>query len=146
VHQALGDSWYRAGEFHKSSEAYTAARGLVASDPLEDAGLLLKLSHVEAKLGQFEQALRWTEHARATLQGLEGPEAARQTARSGAWYAMVLQFEGRTTEALDWAERTVAEETWSGRQASCRASGWCASGQAAGTRPCPTTSEVARRP
>lgn len=109
VHQALGDSWYRAGEFRKASEAYAAARGLVAGDPLVDAGLLLKLSHIEEKLGKYEQALRWAEQARAALQGMEGPEVARQAARSGAWYAMVLQAEGRTTEALDWAERTVAE-------------------------------------
>jgi tetratricopeptide (TPR) repeat protein len=38
-----------------------------------------------------------------------GPEAARQLAESGAWYAMLLQFEGRTAEALGWAERAVAE-------------------------------------
>ncbi len=71
--------------------------------------MLLKLSHVEAKLGQCEQALRWTEQARTGLQGLDGPAAARQIARLAAWYAMVLQLEGRTTEALEWAERTVAE-------------------------------------
>ncbi|OLE18068.1 MAG: hypothetical protein AUG50_07080 [Betaproteobacteria bacterium 13_1_20CM_3_63_8] len=109
VHQALGDSWYLAGEFRKASEAYTAARGLVASDPLADAGLLLKLSHVEQKLGDCENALRWAEQGRAILKGLDGLEAARQAARSGAWYAIVLQREGRTTEALGWAERTVAE-------------------------------------
>jgi class 3 adenylate cyclase/tetratricopeptide (TPR) repeat protein len=109
VQQALGDSWYRAGEFAKASKAYTAARAPVASDPLVDAELLLKLSHVEAKLGQCEQALRWTEQARTALQGVEGVVAARQSARAGAWYAMVLQTEGRTTEALEWAERTVAE-------------------------------------
>jgi class 3 adenylate cyclase/tetratricopeptide (TPR) repeat protein len=107
--QALGDAWYKAAEFRKASDAYTAARTLDASDPLVDAGLLLKLSRVEAKLGQCEQALRWAEQARASLQELEGPEVARQLARLGAWYAIVLQTEGRTTDALDWAERTVAE-------------------------------------
>jgi tetratricopeptide (TPR) repeat protein len=30
-------------------------------------------------------------------------------ARSSAWYALVLQAEGRTDDALTWAERTVAE-------------------------------------
>jgi class 3 adenylate cyclase/tetratricopeptide (TPR) repeat protein len=109
VHQALGDSWYLAGEFRKASEAYTAARELAASDPLLDAGLLLKLSHVEQKLGQCENALRWAEQGRTILKGLDGMEAARQAARSGAWYAIVLQREGRTAEALEWAERTVAE-------------------------------------
>ena len=83
---------------------------LVASDPLADAELLLKLSHVEEKLGKYEQALRWAEQARTALQGLDGPEAARQAARierlvrDGASDA-----KGETTDALDWAERTVAE-------------------------------------
>jgi hypothetical protein len=42
------------------------------------------------------------------LKGIVGAEAARQTARSGAWYAMLLQAEGRTTEALEWAEKARA--------------------------------------
>jgi class 3 adenylate cyclase/tetratricopeptide (TPR) repeat protein len=109
AHRALGDSWYLATEFGKASDAYTAARALVGGDLLMDAGLLLKLSHVEEKLGQYAQALRWAAQARAILQGLEGPEAARQAARSGAWQAVVLQAEGKTDEALDWAERTVVE-------------------------------------
>ena len=109
VHEALGDSWYQAAEFRKASEAYTGARALIASDVLADAGLLLKLSRVEEKLGQYAQALRWADQARTALQGLEGSEAARQLARSGAWHAVVLQAEGRTAEALDWAERTVVE-------------------------------------
>jgi len=111
VREALGDAWYRAGEFQKSSEAFTAARGLFAGEVLKGAELLDKLSHVEAKLGNYEQARHLAEQARAALQGMEGPDAARQIARSGAWCAMVLQFEGRTTDALEWAERTAAEAT-----------------------------------
>lgn len=107
THQALGDSWYRASEFAKASEAYAAARPLVTTDKLADAGLLIKLSRVEEKLGKYTEALRWTEQARDTLQALSGPDAARLAARSGAWYATVLQYAGRTTEALDLAERTV---------------------------------------
>ncbi len=44
-----------AAEFKKAADAYTAARRLVAGDPLMDAGLLLKRSHVEKKLGRFAQ-------------------------------------------------------------------------------------------
>src|SRR5215831_5369232 len=105
VHQAVGDSWYRAGEFRKAAEAYTGTRPLASSDQLMDGGLLLKLSHVEEKLGSYGEALRWAEQAREILKGLPGPEAARQTARSGAWQAMLLMAEGRATEAIEWAER-----------------------------------------
>jgi tetratricopeptide (TPR) repeat protein len=109
VHRALGDAWYRASEYEKASDAYLAAREVTANDPLADASLLLDLSRVEAKLGQCEKSLRWAEQARAALHGIGGNAAARQMARLGAWYAMVLQTEGRTVEAQEWAQRTVAE-------------------------------------
>jgi tetratricopeptide (TPR) repeat protein len=109
VVQAMGESWYRAGEFRKAADAYASARQLAANDRLMDAGLLLKLSHVEEKLGNYGEALRWTDQSREMLQQLPGPEAARETARASAWYAMLLQAEGRTAEALDWAERTRAD-------------------------------------
>jgi len=109
VQRDLGDAWYQTAEFKKAADAYTAARKLVASDPLAKADLLLKLSHVEGKLGKYGQAKRWAERGRTTLKELEGPEAARQAARAGAWYAMLLQWEGRKSEAIDWAERTAAE-------------------------------------
>ncbi len=107
--RALGDAWYGAGEFRKAADAFTAARALVASDPFVDAELLLKLSHVEAKLGKYELAKQWAEQGRTTLQGLDGAEAAREAVRAGAWYAIVLQCEGRTADALERAEQTVAE-------------------------------------
>jgi len=109
VQRALGDAWYRAAEFKKAGQAYTDARKLVASDPLGDADLLIKLSRVEEKLGKYVKSLNWTDQARTVLQELPGPEAARQRARSGAWYATVLQYAGRTTEALEWAERAVSD-------------------------------------
>jgi tetratricopeptide (TPR) repeat protein len=109
VQEALGDAWRRAGEFRKASEAYTAARGLVASDPFADAELLLKLSNCEEKLGKYELAKQWAEQGRTTFQGLDGAEAALEAVRAGAWYAILLQYEGRHTEALECAERTAVE-------------------------------------
>ena len=111
VHGALGDAWYQTAEFNKAAEAYTAARKLVASDPLADANLLLKRSYVEARLRAPEKALYWIRRARDRLKGLEDQEAVRQTARSAGWYAQVLQLRGRTKEALHWAERAVVEAT-----------------------------------
>ena len=109
VQQALGDAWYRAGEFRRASEPYTAARELVANDTLGDAELLLKLSHVEAKLGKYERAKEWAEQGRAAFKALQGTEAARQAARASAWVAIVLRAEGRKSEAVDWAEQALAE-------------------------------------
>ena len=81
----------------------------IASDPLAEAGLLMQLSHLEEKLGKYAEALRWTDQARLLLEAVSGEEAAKRMARSSAWYALVLQAEGRTDDALKWAERTVTE-------------------------------------
>jgi class 3 adenylate cyclase/tetratricopeptide (TPR) repeat protein len=119
VHQAVGDSWYRAGEFRKAAGAYSAARTLAESEPLLDGDLMIKLSRVEAKLGKYAEAQRWTEQARGVFLELPGAEAARQTARSSAWYATLLQFEGRITEALTCAEQAVvAAEAAKDREAA----------------------------
>jgi len=112
--EALGDAWYRGAQFRHASTAFEAARVLVDKDSRRDAELLLKLSHVEAKLGRLDEALKWTEQARATLHAVDGDEAARQMARAGAWYAMLLQFAGRGGDALEWAERTVGEAQQAG--------------------------------
>lgn len=109
VNQALGDAWYRAGEFQKASVAYGAARPLAAKDPLTDGALLINLSHVEEKLGKYELAQQWAEQGRATLKGLEGKQAALRAARASAWCAILLQYQGRPAESLECAERTVAE-------------------------------------
>ena len=52
---------------------------------------------------------------------LPGREAARQAARASAWYASVLQAEGRTDDALEWAERAVARGGGGGRPGGARA-------------------------
>ncbi len=109
VHRAIGEAWYLTSEFKKAADAYVAARRLVAADPLADSDLMLKLSYVETKLGNCDRALRWIRRARKGIAVQEGAEAVRQTARSGAWYAQVLQLDGRTRDALHWAERAVTE-------------------------------------
>jgi class 3 adenylate cyclase/predicted ATPase len=106
---ALGISWFRASEYQKAGEAFTAARPLLASDPLADAGVMMKLAELEEKRGKYEDALRWTDQARQALKAMDGPEPARQAARAAAWYATVLQAEGRTGDALEWADRTLEE-------------------------------------
>jgi tetratricopeptide (TPR) repeat protein len=109
THVAMGIAWFRSGEFQKAAEAFTASRPLLAAEPLADARVMLKLAAIEEKLGNYREARRWTEQAREALGQIPGDEAARESARAAAWYATVLQAEGKTEEALDWAERTLAE-------------------------------------
>ncbi len=109
AHEALGNAWYIAKEYQKASAAFTAARELAKGDALTDATLLIRLSRVEEKIGKYAEAQRWTEQAREVLLKLPDPEAARQAAWAGAWYAFLLQAEGRTPEAIEWATRAAAE-------------------------------------
>ncbi|MEO8675279.1 MAG: adenylate/guanylate cyclase domain-containing protein [Casimicrobiaceae bacterium] len=109
AHEALGDAWYKAGEFQKASAAFATARELAAGDALADATRLIKLSRVEEKLGRYPEALRWVERAREALAGVQGSEAARQNATASVWYATVLQAAGRTEDALRWAEQGARE-------------------------------------
>ena len=74
-----------------------------------EAGLLLKHSEMEEKLGKCPQALRWAARARKALENVTGPEAARKSAQLNAWYAIVLQAEGRSNDAIRWAERAIGE-------------------------------------
>jgi class 3 adenylate cyclase/tetratricopeptide (TPR) repeat protein len=108
VQERLADAWFHTGEYRKALDAYTRSRELATGEQLLDAGLLLKLSMVEEKLGQYPEALRWAERARDSLAGVEGRDAAHLDARISAWYANVLQAQGNTAEALKWAERAVA--------------------------------------
>ncbi len=107
--ETLGDAWYKAGEYRKALDAYTAAHAHVVGERLLEAELLVKHSHVEEKLGRYPEALRWVERARETLEGVHGPEATRQVAATSVYCAWVLQAQGRTEDALKWAEQGARE-------------------------------------
>jgi class 3 adenylate cyclase/tetratricopeptide (TPR) repeat protein len=109
VHEALGDCWSLAGDFRKASETYTDARRLTNGEVVLGARLMLKRSRMEAKLGRHAHALRWAARAGKTLQGQDGLEAIRLAAQTTAWYATMLQAEGRTAEAIQRAQRAVRE-------------------------------------
>ncbi len=109
AHEALADCLYRAGEFDKAADTYASARRLVAGSPLPESELLLKQSKLDEKRGKYAQALRWAARSGKAVQGVTGAESARQSARSSAWYANVLQAEGRSADAMRWAKRAIAE-------------------------------------
>ena len=109
VHESLGDSWNHAGEFKKASDAYGDARKLVENDALWKSRLLLKRSKMEEKLGKCAEARRWAARARKALVDATGRDVSRHAADVDAWYATVLQTEGRPHRALRWARRAVEE-------------------------------------
>jgi len=75
---------------------------------------MLKLSYADEKLGKIGEALDWTERARAILQNVQEPEAAKKMAEAGAWYATLLHLEGRSDKALEWAQLAARESEAAG--------------------------------
>ena len=109
AHEMLGDAWNRAGEFRKASDAYAAAQRLLVEDPRGEAGLLLKRSRLEEKLGRYPQALRWAARARGAVEGHDDPDSRKRIAQSSAWYATVLQAKGNSVAAVRWAQKAIVE-------------------------------------
>lgn len=112
--ESLGDALDLAGEQRRAHEAYATARRLLKGDPIGEARLLLKRSQIEETLGRYPQALRWVSQGRRALDGVTDAEAASLRARLGAWYATVLQAEGRTADAFAWATRASEEAEGAG--------------------------------
>ena len=109
AHEALADCLYRVGELPKAADAYSSALRLSRRDSLRASELLLKRSKLEEKLGKYQQALRWAGRASKALKGLDGDEARRQSARTNAWFASVLQSQGRHNDAIHWAGRAIRD-------------------------------------
>lgn len=107
--ESLADAWYRAGEYRKALDVFNAMQGLVVDHRLLEADVLIKLARVEHKLGQYSEALRWIERSRAILEGEQGLDASRLMAKASSYCASILQAQGRTAEALHWAEQAVRE-------------------------------------
>ena len=100
--EALGDAWYRAGEFRKASDAFTAAR---RSARERSARRIRAAAQALATRGEARQLPRrrcaGSTQAREALQGLDGHETlrARPHARPPGTRPCCKR-EGRTNEAL----------------------------------------------
>ena len=142
MQEALGDAWYKAGEYRKALDAYTAAQGLVAGERLLEADLLLKLSRVEEKLGQYPEALRWVERAREALEGVRGTaKPPGRTQRASVWYATVLQAQGQHGRRAQVGRAGSARSRGSRRSRSRRR---CVHGNGVGATACSARKAASR--
>ena len=97
-----------------AAAAYRAARALRRAEPLANARLMLKLARVQGWLDRYSSALRWISRALRVLEGVEGPEAARQRAQLMAWYGRFCEEEGNHRRAITWCERAVSQAELAG--------------------------------
>jgi class 3 adenylate cyclase/tetratricopeptide (TPR) repeat protein len=109
VQESVGDSWHRAGDYHKAAAAFDAARRLARENPLKVSSILLKRSWMEEKLGDCPQAVRSAVRARKSIDTMTTREAAQQNAQLSAWQATLLLAEGRPRDAVRWARKAIQE-------------------------------------
>jgi class 3 adenylate cyclase/tetratricopeptide (TPR) repeat protein len=109
VYAAMSDALLRAGQIRKAAAANTTARRLSKDVPFVQAHLLFERSRIEERLGRYPQSLGWATKARRMLEDLDHPHAATELAQLTTWYAMLLQAEGRSRAAIDWAERAIGQ-------------------------------------
>ena len=107
VWDELGDVRHRLGGYAGATDAYRAARRLLAGEPLAEARLLLKEGQVAQRAGRLSQALRGISRARTRLGDAPGEEAARLRAECAVSYASVLQEQGRSAEAIRWCHEAI---------------------------------------
>jgi class 3 adenylate cyclase/tetratricopeptide (TPR) repeat protein len=98
-----------AGDFRRAADACSVARRYCGPDRVTEAGLLLRRSRMEARLGGYSRALWWATRARTVLADTEGREARSMEARVASFYAVVLERMGRVTECARWGTRAAEE-------------------------------------
>jgi class 3 adenylate cyclase/tetratricopeptide (TPR) repeat protein len=114
VYELLGDLRNRMGANREAVTAYRAARRLVRVDPVAEARLMLKEAQQHGWLSRYPNALRWIRRGLDVLDGVDGPEAARQRAQLAAWHARFCEEEGRHAAAMEWCHRAIGAATESG--------------------------------
>jgi class 3 adenylate cyclase/tetratricopeptide (TPR) repeat protein len=122
VWELLGDVRMRLAAYERAAEAYGASRRLSRDMPVEQARLMQQEAVARLRLGRYSQALRRLSQALRLLENLSGDTAAAQRARLFSWYANVLQYQRRPSDAIPWCERAIAQAESSGaRDALARA-------------------------
>ncbi|MBW8742345.1 MAG: hypothetical protein JF623_06910 [Acidobacteria bacterium] len=83
---------------------------------MQEARLIQQEALVRMRLGNYSQALRRLTQALRLVEGVDGDAAAGQRAHLYNWYAGVLQYQWRPSDAIDWCKRAIAEAERSGAQ------------------------------
>ena len=79
------------------------------ADTLARIQLIHKQAKLADKAGNPRSSLRWLTRALQLLEDASEPEAAVQRARLSAEYSSVRAGQGRSKDAISWAERAIAE-------------------------------------
>ena len=109
VWESLGEGLSRTGELAEANVALRAARRLVGSDPIREAGLLLRHAQVAERAGRVVPAVRWARRGLRALDGLDGRAATACRAQTLSVLATVRQRQGRMDQAIALCREAITE-------------------------------------
>lgn len=109
VLEQLGDALFRIGLAEDAAEAFTEARRHVRGDPLRLAVLAEKQAQVDQRLRRLSLSLRRITVSLRLLEGRDDRPARVARSRLARRYAFTRYWQGRTGEALRWAELAAHE-------------------------------------
>jgi tetratricopeptide (TPR) repeat protein len=109
INERLGDVLDRAGLFEEAARGYAEARRLDGTDPVVEARLMLKQAKIADRAGNPASSLRWLTRALRLVEDDGDREVAAQRAQVIATYSAVRAGQGRSADAIAWAERAIGE-------------------------------------
>ena len=123
---ALGDARLLLGQYEGATAAYGIARKHIdVADPCAEARLVIKQMAVPLRLRRYPRVLRWLTRGLELLGEVEGEAAAAVRAELCSWYGRTRIFQQRPEDAIEWANRAIAEAQASGGEAeAARARGY----------------------
>ena len=110
VATALGDARLFLGRYEEATAAYGIARKhLDPDDPCSEPRLVIKQMVVPLRLRNYPQVLRLLTRGLQLLEGVDGEAGAAVRAELSAWYGRTRVFQQRYADAIEWAQRAIAE-------------------------------------
>jgi class 3 adenylate cyclase/tetratricopeptide (TPR) repeat protein len=116
VWESLADAYVRTGELDRADHALTAARRLVAGEPVRTAHLLWLHASMAYRAGHISRTVRWSGRALRMLDGAAGEQAAATRSHVVATLAAARQRQGRSGEAIRLARQAIADAEAAGEE------------------------------
>jgi class 3 adenylate cyclase/tetratricopeptide (TPR) repeat protein len=107
--EALGEALRQAGEREAAAHAYTAARHLIAGDPVAEARLCYREGKLAERSKRMPAAVRWLQRGMRTIEDSSGSEAGTWRARLIATLAGLRMRQGRYDDAERLCRQALEE-------------------------------------
>ncbi len=114
VWEELGEAQNLIGETAAAVQAFTRARKLLPEDPIAAARLIHRTAWMHLRTASTTAAVRWALRGVRDLEGLSGPDAARERAALLTTLASARHSQGRLDECEPLYRRAMEEAGFAG--------------------------------